>query len=114
METKSLIPGAFSITILREPLETFESFYSYMNIDRRLDMDINQFVQSLVTRQESKDLLKQFMTFEIFIFSKNFYKKLSIIPCNVEFSIKCDFYVFMIISCNVEFSIKCDFYAFTV
>ena len=53
METKSLIPGAFSMTILREPLETFESFYSYMNIDRRLDMDINQFAQSLVTRQES-------------------------------------------------------------
>ena len=47
------MPGAFSMTILREPLEAFESFYSYMNIDRSLDMDINQFAQSLTTRQES-------------------------------------------------------------
>ena len=52
-EISSLVPGAFSMTILREPLEAFESFYSYMNIDRSLDMDINQFAQSLTTRQES-------------------------------------------------------------
>ena len=41
------------MTILRDPVETFESFYSYMNIDRRLNMDINQFALSLVTRQET-------------------------------------------------------------
>ena len=52
-EISSLVPGAFSMTILREPLEAFESFYSYMNIDRSLDLDINQFAQSLTTRQES-------------------------------------------------------------
>ena len=52
-EISSLVPGAFSMTILREPLEAFESFYSYMNIDRSLDLDINQFAQNLTTRQES-------------------------------------------------------------
>ena len=52
-ETKSLIPGAFSLTILRDPVDTFESFYSYMNVDRRLNMDINQFAASLEGRQET-------------------------------------------------------------
>ena len=34
-------------------LSTFESFYSYMNVDKRLEMDINQFAVSIVARQES-------------------------------------------------------------
>ena len=41
------------MTILRDPVETFESFYSYMNVDRRLNMDINQFARSIAARQES-------------------------------------------------------------
>ena len=52
-EIKSLIPRAFTMTILRDPVETFESFYSYMNVDRRLNMDINQFARSIAARQES-------------------------------------------------------------
>ena len=41
------------MTILRDPVDTFESFYSYMNVDKRLNMDINQFAQSIIARQES-------------------------------------------------------------
>ena len=44
------------MTILRDPVDTFESFYSYMNIDQRLELDINQFAVSLLTRQQENNM----------------------------------------------------------
>ena len=38
------------MTILRNPLEAFESYYSYMNIDSKLNMDINEFAMVLAIR----------------------------------------------------------------
>ena len=39
------------MTILRNPLEAFESYYSYMNIDSKLNMDINEFAMALAVRK---------------------------------------------------------------
>ena len=50
-EVKSLVPGAFAVTILRSPVEAFESYYSYMNIDTKLSMDINEFAMALAVRK---------------------------------------------------------------
>ena len=41
------------MTILREPLAAFESYYSYMNIDTKLSMDINEFAMALAVRNVS-------------------------------------------------------------
>ena len=49
-EVKSLIPGGYAMTILRNPLDAFESYYSYMNIDSKLNMDINEFAMALAIR----------------------------------------------------------------
>ena len=38
------------MTILRNPLDAFESYYSYMNIDSKLNMDINEFATALAIR----------------------------------------------------------------
>ena len=38
------------MTILRNPLDAFESYYSYMNIDSKLNMDINEFAMALAIR----------------------------------------------------------------
>lgn len=47
---KFLIPGGYAMTILRNPLDAFESYYSYMNIDSKLNMDINEFAMALAIR----------------------------------------------------------------
>ena len=39
------------MTILRNPLDAFESYYSYMNIDTKLSMDINEFAMALAVRK---------------------------------------------------------------
>ena len=49
-EVKKLIPNAYTLTILRNPIDAFESYYSYMNIDRKLKMDINEFAMALAIR----------------------------------------------------------------
>ena len=45
---KSLIPDAFSVTILRRPNETFESLFSYTGLAKKLQMNVNQFAEALV------------------------------------------------------------------
>ena len=47
---KKLIPNAYALTILRNPVEAFESYYSYANIDTKLKMDINEFAMALDKR----------------------------------------------------------------
>ena len=42
------------MTILRNPLDAFESYYSYMNIDSKLNMDINEFAMALAIRNVRK------------------------------------------------------------
>ena len=45
------------MTILRNPLEAFESYYSYMNIDSKLNMDINEFAMALAIRNVRSQVL---------------------------------------------------------
>ena len=52
-----MIPDGYSVTILRNPLDAFESYYSYMNIDTKLHMDINEFALALAIRNVSQFLL---------------------------------------------------------
>ena len=47
---KHLIPDGFTFTILRDPVETFESFFSYMNIDQKVGVDINKFAWEYATQ----------------------------------------------------------------
>ena len=49
-QVKILIPEGYTLTILRDPVDTFESFFTYMGVDRRLGVDINNFAQQFATR----------------------------------------------------------------
>merc|ERR1719233_2565671 len=42
-QVKILIPEGYTFTILRDPVDTFESYFSYMGVDRKLGVDINEF-----------------------------------------------------------------------
>ena len=53
-EVRRLIPDGYSLTILRNPVEAFESYYSYMSIDTKLHMDINEFAMALAIRNVSE------------------------------------------------------------
>ena len=50
-QAKILIPEGFTFTILRDPVDTFESFFSYMGVDKRLGVDINQFAWQFATKE---------------------------------------------------------------
>ena len=54
---KKLIPEGYTLTILRNPVEAFESYYSYMSIDTKLHMDINEFAMALAIRNVSVGFL---------------------------------------------------------
>ena len=43
------ISDPFSVTILRNPVEMFESLYSYIGLDNQLKMNINQYAEALQT-----------------------------------------------------------------
>lgn len=45
VEVKRLIPEAKFVTILRDPVDSFESNYVYMGLERVFKMDINEFAQ---------------------------------------------------------------------
>ena len=44
-EIKKVIPKAFTVTLLREPLECFESNYVYMGLEKAFKMDVNSWAQ---------------------------------------------------------------------
>lgn len=48
-EVSRLVPAGYRFTILRDPVDTFESFFSYMNVDKKVGMDINQFAWTFAT-----------------------------------------------------------------
>ena len=52
----SLIPGAFSVTILRKPVESFESLFSYTGLSKNLKMNINQFAEAILNNKKVKYL----------------------------------------------------------
>ena len=47
-----MIPEGYTFTILRDPVDTFESFFSYMNVDKKLGMDINEFAWEFATKAD--------------------------------------------------------------
>ena len=40
---RKLIPSGLTVTLLRDPVDTFESGYVYLGLQRGYKMDINQF-----------------------------------------------------------------------
>ena len=50
-EVTSMIPGGTTFTILRDPVATFESFFSYMNIDKKLGVNVEEFAWQFATRE---------------------------------------------------------------
>ena len=46
-----MIPNGFTFTILRDPVDAFESFFSYMGVDRMLEMDVNEFAWKYATKE---------------------------------------------------------------
>ena len=44
-EIKKMIPGATYITLLRDPVDCFESNYVYMGLEKAYKMDINEFAE---------------------------------------------------------------------
>ena len=57
---RQYITDPFSVTILRNPLEMFESLYSYTGLDNQLKMNINQYAEALETDPVSN--LNKFFT----------------------------------------------------
>jgi hypothetical protein len=53
-----LIPSGISLTLLRDPVDTFESGYVYLGLQKGYRMDINEFAEKRArlgaTRLESK------------------------------------------------------------
>lgn len=47
VEVKKLLPVGFYFTILRDPVDYFESMYVYNVFDFHLGMDINQFAKTV-------------------------------------------------------------------
>ena len=52
----SLIPDAFVVTILRKPVESFESLFSYTGLSKNLKMNINQFAEAILNNKKVKYL----------------------------------------------------------
>jgi len=44
-----VVPGAFAFTILRDPVDAFESWYGYTRRDLALGMNISEFVETKAT-----------------------------------------------------------------
>ena len=62
---KSLIPNAFSVTILRSPIETFESLFGYTGLSQKLKMNVNEFAAAL--KNNSEVIIKLFIIVMCFI-----------------------------------------------
>ena len=47
---RKLIPGGMTLTLLRDPVDTFESGYVYLGLQRGYNMDINEFAAKRARR----------------------------------------------------------------
>ena len=45
-----MIPGGMTLTLLRDPVDTFESGYVYLGLQRGYNMDINEFAAKRARR----------------------------------------------------------------
>ncbi|XP_023339078.1 galactosylceramide sulfotransferase isoform X2 [Eurytemora carolleeae] len=55
-EVKKILPSAIYITILRNPVDCYESNYVYMNLKNIFKMDINEFAKRKASRNVSRNL----------------------------------------------------------
>ena len=51
-----IIPKAFRVTILREPVSCFESMYSYYRLGRRTNLTVNEFAIQIASKNPTRSL----------------------------------------------------------
>ncbi len=53
-EVRQLVPDSPAVTILRDPVDAFESGYEYMGFRKAFKMDINQYARKVSTTKAKR------------------------------------------------------------